>query len=49
MKFMLRFQEVWEKSETIEGPFSPEEAKILFDKSMICGDISNIVEIGSYL
>ena len=46
---MIRFQDIWEKSSRIEGAFSPEEAKVLFNKSMICGDISNIVEIGSYL
>ncbi len=46
---MIRFQEVWQKSKSTEGAFSPEEGKILFNKAMICGENSNIVEIGSYL
>ena len=46
---MLRFQDVWRKTESIEGAFSPEEGKILFNKAMVCGKNSNIVEIGSYL
>lgn len=46
---MIRFQEVWQKSESIEGAFSPEEGKILFNKAMVCEKGANMVEIGSYL